>query len=183
MLRTLAITLAFVFALHVTCVSAQSDSEIQVEARNALRAYSLTTLHASVQNGSVILKGSVGSYPKRLLADQVVSRIRGVKTIQDGIVVLGPRVPDAQLKTQVDKIIADQIRKLGGFGYGSMDAGVQNGAVTLSGYATPELAGPAIGKIERIVGIKNVIDDIHRIARYQPHWRSDFPIAEPVQAQ
>jgi len=181
MLRSLAIALTFIFALNVTCVFAQSDSKIQVAAQNALRAYSLTTLHASVKKGSVILNGSVNSCRTRLLADEVVSRIHGVKAIQDGIVVLGPRVPDAQLTIQVNRIIADRIHKLAGFGYGSMTADVQNGAVTLSGTATPELADPAVGKIAGVLGVKNVIDHIHRIARFEPHWRSDFPVVEPIQ--
>ena len=175
MLRSLAIALTFIFTLNVTCVFAESDSKIQVSARNALRAYSLTTLHASVQKGSVILKGSVNSCRTKLLADEVVSRIHGVKTIQDGIVVLGPRVPDGQLAIQVNRIIADRIHKLGGFGYGSMTADVQNGAVTLSGTAAPEVADPAVDKIAGVIGVKNVIDQVHRIARFEPHWQSDFP--------
>lgn len=176
MLRSLAIALAFIFALNLTCVFAESDSKIQVSARNALRAYSLTTLHASVQKGSVILKGSVNSCRTRLLADEVVSRIHGVKTIQDSIVVLGPRVPDAQLAIQVNRIIADRIHKLGGFGHGSMTADVKNGAVTLSGNAAPELADSAVDKIAGVIGVKNVIDHVHRTTRFEPHWQSNFQL-------
>lgn len=147
MLRSFVVSHTLFFRLSLTCLFAQSDAEIQMEAQNALRAYSLTTLVPSVQKGSVILKGTVNSCRKRLLADEVVSRIHGVRTIQDGIEVLGPSAPDWQLKTQVDKIIADRIRKLGRFGYGSIIAGVKDGAVTLSGTATPQLAEPAIDKI------------------------------------
>lgn len=182
MLHRLTIALTFIFCLNLTSLSAQSDGEIQVEAQNALRAYSLTTLNASVREGSVILKGSVNSCRNRLLADTVVSRIRGVKIIQDGIVVLGPSVPDAQIKTQVKQIIADRKRRFDHFGYGSMKARVKDGAVTLSGTATRELADPVIDRIAGVAGVKNVIDHVQRIAPYEPHWRSDYPIAEPVQA-
>lgn len=182
MLRSLFIALALIFALDQPRLSAQSDSEIQVEAQNALRAYSLTALSASVQNGSVTLKGSVNSYPQRRLADEVISQIHGVKTIQDGIKVSAPRIADAQLKTRANRIITDRIRKLGGFGYGSISAQVKDGAVILTGFAAPRLAEPAINEIAGVVGVKNLIDHIQRTAKYESHWQSGFPGVEPVQA-
>ena len=176
MLRSLTIALAFIFALNLTSLFGQSDEAIQVAVQDVLRAYSLAALDASVQRDSVILTGSVDSCRKRLLADQVVSRIHGVKTIDDRIEVSGPSVPDAQLKTQIDKIIADRIRQLGGFGFGSMTAHVKNGAVILSGAAAKELAEPAIDDIAGIVGVKNVMDHVSRVPRFDPSpGKSNFP--------
>lgn len=81
MLRSAVISLTFIFGLSLSSLLAQSDEKIQTEANDALRAYSLSTLIVSVQGGSVILKGTVDSCRKRLLADEAVSRIHGVKTI------------------------------------------------------------------------------------------------------
>ncbi len=176
MLRNFAVALAFIFALNVTLLFAKSDGEIQAAVQNALRAYSLAALDASVQSGAVALTGSVDSCRKRLLADRVVSRIHGVKTIQDSIEVSGPSVPDAQLKALIDKIIADRIRELGGFGYGSMTAHLKDGAVTLSGGAAKELADPTIDQIAGIAGVKNVMNHVVRVPRFEPGpSRSTFP--------
>lgn len=176
MLQSLTIALASIFALNAPFLFGQSDKKTQAAVQDVLRAYSLPALNVSVQGDSVTLKGSVDSCRKRLLADQVVSRIHGVKTIQDSIEVLGPIVPDAQLKTQIDKIIKDRIRKLGGFGVGSIAAIVKDGAVTLSGSAAKELAGPAIDDIAGIVGVKNVIDHVLLVPRFDPSpSRSNFP--------
>lgn len=152
--------LALTFNSSLTCAFAQTDEEIQAAVLKALSAYSLTSIHASVQKRSVSLTGSVNLCRDRLLAYETVSRIHGVKAIQDGIEVSGPLVPDAQLKPQIHKIIADRIRKLGDFGVGSITARVHNGAVTLSGAAAPELAAPAINAIAGVVGVKNVIDHV-----------------------
>ena len=170
MLRGHAVVVTLTLALS-TGAFGESDQDIRVAVQNALRAYSLPSIHSSVRDGSVSLKGAVNSCRDRLLADEMVSRIHGVKTIQDGIQVSGPQVPDTQLKTQIDKIIADRISKLGGFGFGSMIAHVQNGAVTLSGSAAPELAEPAIDQIAGTVGVKNVIDHVSLWPHLEPKWR------------
>jgi hyperosmotically inducible periplasmic protein len=183
MLRSSVILFTFIFGLSLSFLFAQSDGEIQIESQNALRAYSLSTLNVSVQGGSVILKGTVDSCRKRLLADEAVSRIHGVKTIQDRIEVSGPSIPDPQLKTQVDKIIAHRIRNRGRLGYGWIFAGVKNGVVTLSGTATPELAESAIDPIAGIAGARNVVDHVHRMVREDPRWRSNYLVFEGAQAQ
>jgi osmotically-inducible protein OsmY len=181
MLRSYAVALTLTVALSSTNAFGRSDQEIQIAVQKALRAYSLVTVHFSVQKGSVTLHGVVSSCRDRLLVDETVSRIHGVRTIQDGIEVSGPRILDARLKTQIDKIIADRIRKLGGFGFGSMTVHVQDGAVTLSGAAAPELAVPAIYTIAGTVGVKNVIDHVLRVPHYEKIWRSDFPGFDGIQ--
>jgi osmotically-inducible protein OsmY len=162
-------------ALSSGAAFGQSDAEVQITVQKVLRAYSLVTVHASVQKGAVVLGGVVGSCRERLLADETVKRIHGVKTLADGIEVSGPSVPDAELKTEIARIIADRIHKLGGFGYGSIDAHVLDGAVTLSGTAAPELAMPAIDRIAGTVGVKNVIDRVIRVPHFEKIWRSKSP--------
>ena len=166
MLRRYLVALPLVATLASPNAFGQSDQDIQIAVQKALRAYSLITIDSSVQDGAVILQGIVSSCRDRLLADETVRQIRGVKAIQDSIDVSGPIIPDSQLKTQINKIIAARIRKLGGFGVGSIAVHVQNGAATLSGTAAPELATPAIDAIAGTVGVKNVIDHLIRVPRY-----------------
>jgi osmotically-inducible protein OsmY len=160
---------ALIFILSMAFAFAQSDVEIQTAVQKAIPE---TTIHASVQNGAVILTGFVDLYRDRLLADETVSRIYGVKIIRDRIIVAGPQVPDAQLKSEIDEIIADRIRSLGTFGSGTITAQVQDGAVTLSGKATRQLTESAIDTIAGTVGVKNVINHVHLVAPYDKEpWR------------
>jgi hyperosmotically inducible periplasmic protein len=154
------------FILSLPDAFGQSDEEIQVAAQKAVRAYSLNGIQSSVQNGTVTLTGFVELCRDRLLALETVKRIYGVKTINDQIEVPGPRIPDAQLKAQINQIIKDRIHKLGGFGYGSMKANVKEGVVTLSGAAAPELTTPAINAIAGTLGVRNLIDNVVRVSHY-----------------
>lgn len=162
MRRILLLVLLFI-PLNLTHAFGQTDTEIQSAVQKAVHAYSLSGIQSSVQSGTVTLTGSVELYRRELLAIETVARIHGVKAIENSIVVCGPSIPDAQLKPQIDRIIADRIHKLGGFGYGSMKADVKSGVVTLSGSAAPELALPAINAIASMKGVKNVIDHVQRV--------------------
>lgn len=171
--RTLILALTLTIGLN--CASAQSDQDIQAAVQKALHAYSLTTIESVVRNGSATLTGSVNLCTQRLLAVETAARIPGVKTIEDRIEVSGPVVSDQELKAEIHLIIADQIRKLGGFGVGSMNAHVQHGVVILSGSAAVALVEPAIDAIAGTQGVKNVINHVHRMVPYDADWRSANP--------
>lgn len=162
MRRNLLVVLLFI-TLGLAAAYGQSDEEIQAAVRNGVHAYSLSGIESFVQSGTVTLTGFVDLCRNRLLAIETVARIHGVKAIDDRIVVVSPSVPDAQLKPQIDRIIADRIHKLGGFGFGSVKADVKEGVVTLSGAAAPELSVPAINAIADLSGVKNVIDHVRQV--------------------
>lgn len=174
MRRILLVALTLILSL--TYVSGQSDQQIQTAVQKALRAYSLTTTLSSVQDGFVTLTGWVVMCRDRLLAVETVNRIHGVKGVDDRIDVSGPNIPNAQLKAQIDGIIKDRIRDLGGFGFGSISAHVQDGVVTLSGAAATELTVPTIDKIAGVVGVKNLIDHVLRVPRYENQWPSTIKV-------
>jgi hyperosmotically inducible periplasmic protein len=167
--------LALTLALGPTCVSAQSDQQIQASVERSLHIYGLTAVHPSVQNGAVILSGWVNICRDRLLADELTGRIQGVTTIDDLIDVSGPPIPDAQLQNEADSIVARRLHKLGGFGYGSITAHVQDGIVALHGTAAAELAAPTIAAIAATSGVRNVIDRVHRVPPYDSDWRRSHP--------
>jgi osmotically-inducible protein OsmY len=175
MSRILILALALTPALGATCVSAQSDRQIQESVQRSLHAYSLTSIHSFVHGGAVTLTGSVYLCRDRLLADELAGRVQGVTTIDDLIDVSGPAVPDAQLQSETDSILARRLHKLGGFGYGSITARVQNGIVALYGTAAAELAAPSIAAIAATLGVRNVIDRVHRVPPYDSDWRRSHP--------
>jgi hyperosmotically inducible periplasmic protein len=154
----------------------QDDENIQANVQKALSAYSIKSIHASVQGGVVTLTGSVDLCRTKILADQLTSGIHGVKSIWDRVEVSGPTVPDKELSKQIKNLITDRIRRLGGFGFGSISAHVQGGVVTLSGYAAPQLTLPTTAAVEDIPGVKNLIDHVKVVPPVEPHWQSSFEI-------
>ena len=164
------IIFVFASALGLASASAQSDPKILADVQKALHAYSLDSIHASVQNGFVTLTGDVNLCQARVLADRTLSGIPGVIAILDRVQVTGPTFPDRQLKFQVSHIIANRSRKLGGWQYGSISAHVQDGVVTLTGRAAPQLAYPAVELVAGVPGVKNVVDHVRRITPISPDW-------------
>jgi osmotically-inducible protein OsmY len=154
----------------------QDDQNIQANVQKALSAYSIKSIHSSVQAGVVTLNGSVDLCSTKILADQLTSGIPGVKSIWDRVEVSGPTVPDKELAKQIKNLITDRIRRLGGFGFGSISAHVQGGVVTLSGSAAPQLMLPTTAAVENIPGVKNLIDHVKLVPPVEPHWQSSFEI-------
>jgi osmotically-inducible protein OsmY len=166
---------ATVFVVSQTSFG-QNDEAIRANVHKALSAYSIKSIHASVQGGVVTLTGSVDLCRTKILADQLTSGIPGVKSIWDRVEVAGPDVPDDELSKQIKNLITDRIRKLGGFGFGSISAKVKNGVVTLSGYAAPELALPTTAAVGDIPGLKNLIDHVKLVPASRPAPETGFQI-------
>ena len=154
----------------------QNDKNIQANVQKALSAYSIKSIHPSVQGGVVTLTGTVDFCRTKILADQLTSGIPGVKSIWDRVQVSGPAIPDKELSKEIKNLIIDRIRKLGGFGFGSISAQVQDGVVTLRGYAAPQLALPTTAAVADIPGVKNLIDHVKLVPAVEPHWQSSFEI-------
>jgi osmotically-inducible protein OsmY len=168
----LAISLFFVSQLSL----GQNDENIQANVQKALGAYSIKSIHPSVHGGVATLTGSVDLCRTKILADELTSGIRGVKSIWDRVEVAGPTVPDKDLSKEIKNLITYRIRRLGGFGFGSISAQVQDGVVTLTGHAAPQLALPTTAAVGDIPGVKNLIDHVKLIPPVEPHWQSSFEI-------
>jgi osmotically-inducible protein OsmY len=154
----------------------QNDESIQANVQKALSVYSIKSIHSSVQSGVVTLTGSVDLCRTKILADELTSGIRGVKSIWDRVEVSGPTVPDKELGKEIKNLIADRIRRLGGFGFGSISAQVHDGVVTLRGYAAPQLALPTRAAVADIPGVKNLIEHIKLVPPVEPHWQTSFEV-------
>ena len=162
---------ATVFLLSQTSFG-QNDDNIEVIVQKCLIAYSINSIHASVQGGVVTLTGSVDLYSTKVPCRSVGERSSRCKSIWDRVEVSGPNVPDEELNKQVKNLIANRIRRLGGFGFGSISVSVKNGVVTLSGYAAPQLAFPTKTAVGDIPGVKNLIDHVKLVPPSEPHWQS-----------
>ena len=172
----LTLLLAVTMFLGSKASFGQSDENIQANVQKALSAYSIKSIHSSVQGGVVTLTGSVDLCTTKILADELTSGIPGVKSIWDRVQVSGPTVPDKELSQQIKNLITERIRRLGGFGFGSISAQVQNGVVTLSGYAAPQLTLPTRAAVENIPGVKNLIDHVKLVPPVEPHWQTSFVV-------
>jgi hyperosmotically inducible protein len=179
--------LSLLLAVNLFLVSqalfGQNDETIQANVQKALSAYSIKGIHSSVQGGVVTLTGTVDLCRTKILADQLTSGIRGVESIWDRVEVSGPTVPDKELRKEIKNLITDRIRKLGGFGFGSISARVQNGVVTLRGYAAPQLALPTTAAVGDIPGVKNLIDHVKLVPPVEPHGQSSFEIGAGESSQ
>jgi len=161
----------------------QNDQNIQANVQKALSAYSIKSIHPSVQGGVVTLTGTVDFCRTKILADELTSGIPGVKSIWDRVEVSGPTIPDKELSKQIKNLITDRIHRLGGFGFGSISAQVHDGVVTLRGYAAPQLALPTTAAVADIPGVKNLIDHIKPVPPVEPHWQSSFEIGAGESSQ
>lgn len=112
----------------------------------------------SVDDGEVILRGTVSFYREKLMAETVASWEKGVKGISNNIKVLSPAkaVSDANLKIVLQDILNDQfpVEK-------NVSFTVSNGVVDLNGTVDILNAKRRIkDEFSSIIGIKKVINNL-----------------------
>ena len=114
------------------------DGEIQDHLNKDLKSDKFNNVQARVQDGLVYLSGTVDKYSDREKAEHKVASIHNVKGVRDEIEVAGKRVGDDQLR----KELADKLRygrlSNGMQVFDSLNLGVQDGYVTLSGQVRDE---------------------------------------------
>jgi osmotically-inducible protein OsmY len=138
-----------------------SDQDIQAHIENLLlwnESIDSTNINVTVNTGIVTLTGSVDAYWKKLTAENVVGRARGVLDINNELAV----VPT---KNVVDKAIAKDIVNAIDRHYGldpeEIDVRVSKGKVTLSGEVKSWLDyRSAMNIAEFTIGVKDVDDKL-----------------------
>jgi osmotically-inducible protein OsmY len=115
----------------------------------------------AVEDGVVTLTGHVGNYAERVIAEQVVSRIKGVRAIAQEIQVRLPgnrKTDDDQIARRALKIIAWDTTIPGD----RVQVKVENGWVTLGGdveWQYQKLAAEqAVRKLSGVAGVTNAIE-------------------------
>jgi hyperosmotically inducible periplasmic protein len=139
----------------------QSDADLQASVQKALGNSSFKGVQVSVQNGIATLTGSVDLYDSKARADQKTHHVKGIQGVRNEIQVAGPDISDAELQDKLVKAVSWDRVGYGTTPFNAISVGVQNGVVTLGGYAYgPTDAASAVGLVENTKGVKDVIDNI-----------------------
>ncbi len=137
------------------------DQQIQQDVSKELQKHDWAKdVRASVEDGIVTLQGTVPVYVDKERAYQKVHNRDHVQGVRNLIVVKGPDVPDAKLRSEIaDKLRYDRIGQ--GIVFNNFGLSVNNGVVTIAGQArTPVDAQSALAIVENTPGVKDVRDDI-----------------------
>jgi hyperosmotically inducible periplasmic protein len=138
-----------------------SDADLQAAVQKALSASRFKDVQVSVQGGIATLSGNVDLVDTKVNADQKVHHVKGIEGVRNQIQVGGPEVPDAQLQDKLVKAVSYDRVGYGTTPYNSISVAVQNGVVTLGGYAYgPQDAASAVSLVENTKGVKDVVNDI-----------------------
>ncbi len=141
--------------------SGPNDSQIQADVMKALDNKRFKDVKASVQNGVVMLTGTVDLYSAKVDADNRAHHRRNVKGVENEIEVAGPVVDDTTLRDKLAEKLAYDRVGYGSTAFNAFTIGVQNGAVTLGGTAYgPSDKDSAISLVENYPGVKDVIDNV-----------------------
>jgi osmotically-inducible protein OsmY len=141
--------------------SGSSDAQIQADVMKALDNKRFKDVKVSVQNGVVILTGTVDLYSAKVDADNKAHHRKNVKGVENQIQVAGPVVEDMTLRDKLAERLAYDRVGYGTTAFNSFTIGVQNGVVTLGGTAYgPSDKDSAVSLVENYPGVKDVIDNI-----------------------
>jgi hyperosmotically inducible periplasmic protein len=141
--------------------SGQNDAQIQAEVTKTLDNKRFKDVKSSVQDGVVILSGTVDVYSAKDDADKRVHHQKNVKSVENSIQVAGPTIDDVTLRNKLAEKLAYDRVGYGTTAFNAFTIGVQDGAVTLGGSAYgPMDKDSAISVVENYPGVKDVIDNI-----------------------
>jgi osmotically-inducible protein OsmY len=156
-----AVVLSMPVAFAPVAFAQGSDANLQAAVQKSLSASRFKGVQVSVQGGIATLTGSVDLVDTKMNADQKVHHVKGIQGIRNQIQVGGPDIPDPQLQDKLVKAVSYDRVGYGTTPYNSISIAVQNGVVTLGGYAFgPQDAASAVSLVANTKGVKDVIDDI-----------------------
>ena len=162
--KAFVLTLASLVLLSMTAMATTGryDQQIQQTVSHKLHdAKQLQSVNSSVEDGIVILTGTVGLYQEKLDAAKKIKKLANVTGVRNDITVAGETVPDDQLQQKLAKKLAyDRVGYYDNtFNYLALS--VKDGVVTLSGdtlWDPPKDSALAI--VARTPGVKDVVNDI-----------------------
>lgn len=148
-------------ALAIPAAFAQKDADVQVAVKKALSAERFKGVQVAAENGIVTLTGSVDLYEVKAQAEQKARHVKNVTAVRNTIEVAGPEVPDLELQDKLVKAIQYDRVGYGTTAFNAISVRVQNGVVTLAGYAYgPVDADSAVAVAANTKGVKDVINEI-----------------------
>jgi hyperosmotically inducible protein len=163
--QLLALAMALLVLLSVTAMASTGryDQQIQQAVSHKIRdAKRLENVNSSVEDGIVILTGTVDLYQNKLDAAKKAKKVANVTGVRNDISVAGETVPDAQLQKKLTKQLAyDRIGYFdNAFNYVAVD--VKDGIVTLSGDTMWDVPKDmALDIVGRTQGVKDVVNEVN----------------------
>ena len=159
-----AITALLVCVIGVPAHSAKAEDGSGLEAgvHKALDNKKFHDVSISVNDGIVVLTGTVERYADKEDADRRAHRVHGVKGVDNKIEAGGSAsISDEALRDKLAKGLAYDRVGYGTAAFNSINIGVRDGVVTLSGtvYGPPDKSS-ALGLVENTAGVRDVIDNL-----------------------
>lgn len=166
-------SLAITAALSVAAFGVQSgntqqstsggryDQQIQQSVDKTLHDHdSFKNVNAKVEDGTISLTGTVPTLADKLSLDHKMHDKDHVDAVRNQVQVKDASVSDADLRAKLaDKLRYDRIDR--GIQYNSINLGVQNGVVTLTGSVLDDVShDSALSIVEHTPGVKQIIDNI-----------------------
>jgi osmotically-inducible protein OsmY len=138
-----------------------TDSQIDAEVHKALDNKKFQNVSVSVHDSNVTLTGTVELYADKEAVDGRVHHVKKVKGVDNELQVAGPQTSDVALRDKLAKQLSYYTVGYGTTTFTSINLGVQNGVVTLSGtvYWPPD-KNAAIGLVANTPGVKDIVDNI-----------------------
>jgi osmotically-inducible protein OsmY len=133
---------------------ARKDQDILKDARNAVLGYPYYSVFDSVelgvQDGVVLLRGSVRDELRRSDIEAAVARVPGLREVENQIMVQPTSFFDDDLRRQIYRAIyGDRLRQFAGHPLAPVRIVVDSGRVTLTGWVNSEVDRQVFGHIAR----------------------------------
>jgi osmotically-inducible protein OsmY len=157
----LAIGLMSAMALAQPSAAARYDNQIQTTLTQKLAGKSqFGSVKASVEDGIVVLTGTVDLYQRKLDAAKTARKTANVQGVRNLLTVAGPDVPDAQLEQKLaTKLRYVRVGYDNTFDYFAL--GVKDGVVTVEGQDRTGIGrDEALADIANMPGVKDVINNV-----------------------
>jgi osmotically-inducible protein OsmY len=144
---------------------AKHDAKIEEDIHKTLDHKRFSGVRADIQNGVVVLSGTVDTFADKQDADRRVHHVDHVKGVDNEIEVAGVRggasTSDEALRDKLAKQLAYDRVGYGTTAFNDINIGVHNGVVTLSGTVYgPTDKDSALSLVEHTPGVRDVIDNL-----------------------
>lgn len=141
----------------------KSDGEIQQDVLNQLNwnpFVRASDIDVTVKNGVVTLSGSVDSYAKKMAAEKVVRKVKGVRAIAEDIQInVSPVYTSSD--TEMAQSVLTLLRMHTTVPEDKISVKVENGVVTLAGEVEWDYQRTAArNAVSNLAGVKNVLSNI-----------------------
>jgi hyperosmotically inducible protein len=156
-----AFSSASVLATSPVQASAPDNAGLEARVQKKLGNGHFKNVTVQVNNGAVVLAGTVDLYQYKAEADDKAHHVSGVTAVDNEIQVDSKPVTDAKLGQELAKKLAYDREGWPDAAFNSITLSVANGVVTLGGNAAvPWAKASAISLARNTPGVKDVIDNV-----------------------